>query len=121
MINFIFYIVSILFIWNEIYYLKNKKKLDIKIKNRDIGKFGYLDYLYYLSRIFYWIWLIIGCFTINSFYFLLIILLGLVNIVFYVLFKKQHFILDKILSIVSILIIILILVKKFTNYLPLLL
>lgn len=57
----LFYLLSILFIWNEIYSFSNYDKLGTKINVENFDTFNKLDFLYYSSKIIYWIWILIGC------------------------------------------------------------
>jgi hypothetical protein len=75
----IYYILSILFIWMNIYYIFNINKLDIRFFDRDISTITKIQYFWYITKIFYWIWLIIGLFTPAYFFIMLNILLGLLK------------------------------------------
>jgi hypothetical protein len=77
MINFL--TPSILFAINEIYYLRNKKGLDIKFKERDIESTTRLDLIYYLLRFVSWIWIILGIFEGSSSLFLVVFVLSFIK------------------------------------------
>lgn len=115
MINSIFYILLFLFIWNEFYYVRNRNKLATKFRDRAIESYTLFDVVYYLTRVFYWFWLIIGCFSHLQHYFQIIILLSLGKFILYHLNKKIYAVYDLIIAIVSIVTLILLFVDRFIS------
>ena len=62
----LFYTLTILFFWMEIYYVYNKANLDTIVKNRDIEQTSMKDILYYASRLSYYAWMVIGMWSSQS-------------------------------------------------------
>ena len=76
----IFYILSILFIFMNVYYIFKHNELDKRFEERDLMKLSKLDLVYYFTRFSYWIWIIVGLFSGQSFIFW--ILIGLASLKF---------------------------------------
>ncbi len=95
-------ILSILFIWIEVYYVFNKQHIDSFSIKRDILSAKKLYYLYYLSRIIYFLWIIFGLFSDQRDLFIFLISLRLVSFPFYHLSKRLYVIWDNILPSISI-------------------
>ncbi len=106
----IFYLISIIFIWTEIYYVFNKKKLDDKFKNKDIRETSILDLIYYFNRFFYYVWLIAGLFSSQQDLFIFLIGLRFLSLPFYHISKRLYAIWDNILPSISVIFIIIIIV-----------
>ena len=70
----LFYLLLIIFAFNEVYYVFNKPRLDLNMKNRDVESTKSIDIAHYLLRILFWIWIVIGLWSSQSemFMFLLI-------------------------------------------------
>jgi hypothetical protein len=108
-----FFILSILFIWNEFYYLKNRTNLDIRFRDRDIDGTTKLDVFYYLTCPLLWIWLFIGYVWLGSNIFMTIIILKLFKFIIFHINRNIFSIYNnKILPILSISLFVYIL----TNY-----
>jgi hypothetical protein len=76
----LYYIFSLLFIWMNIYYLLNISKLNTRLINRDLYSVEKIEYIWYLTKTFYWIWLFIGLFIPQVvIYSILNILLGIIK------------------------------------------
>jgi hypothetical protein len=79
----LFYSLSSIFIFGNIYYLLNYKRLDKRFIERD--KNSKIDLLYYIIKVLFLIWSIVGIFTPMKYIFLLIISIGLIRIpMFYI-------------------------------------
>jgi len=87
-IHTLFYLFPILFIWAEIYHLRFKDRLYVKFNQKHLSTSKLTDYIFYVTKVFYLIWLIIGLFSSLSYYFLLIIIVS--SIKFLVLFFKSR-------------------------------
>lgn len=111
MITF-FYIFLSLFIWNEIYYLYNREKLDINFKNKDIESISNTDVLFYFTRLLLWIFIIIGLF-IDPLGFSILLTIKLLKAPFYHINRKLFIIYDTVLPIISSLYIIVIIILHF--------
>lgn len=96
----LFYIFSSLFIWNEIYYLYNRDRLDINFKNKDIESTPVTDFLFYFTRLLMWIFIVIGLF-INPLSFSILLILKLLKSPLYHINRKLYIIYDTILPIIS--------------------
>lgn len=115
MINNFFFILSILFICSDLYYLRNRPMLNLKFKERELESFSILDLCYYFSRVFYWIWVIIGLFSSFYTYFIVIISVSLSRFVIYHLSKRFYVIYDILVTLISIITLILLVIDKLTG------
>jgi hypothetical protein len=115
MISF-FYIFLIAFIWNEVYYMLNKHRLNINFKNKDIESTTKLDLVYYLTKVLYWIWLIVGMFSNLSPYFIILLSLVIIKLVTFKSKKKSLYVIfDNIFPLLSILLLGIIILIRFTS------
>jgi hypothetical protein len=112
MMIILFYLISILFAFNEVYYVFNKTRLDISIKSLDVKSFSRFDILHYVLRLMFWIWMIVGIFSTQSTLFLFLTILHLIRFPFYHLNRKLYIIWDNILPSISFIFILIILVYK---------
>ena len=108
----IFYLISILFAINEIYYVLNKSRLDTNFKNLDLKSSTKIDIAHYLFRIMFWIWMIVGIWSSQSELFILLCSLHLVRFPFYHLSRKLYIIWSNILPSISFIFILIILIYK---------
>jgi hypothetical protein len=108
----IFYLISILFALNEIYYVFNKSKLDTNFKNLDVKSSTKLDIAHYLLRIMFWVWMIVGIWSSQSNLFIFLTILHLVRFPFYHLSRRLYIIWTNILPSISFIFILIILVYK---------
>jgi hypothetical protein len=117
MINFfhtLFYTFPLLFIWSEFYHIKYKDKLYVRFTER-VNKSSLSDYIFYLTKLSYLVWTLIGLFSNLSHYFMLILLIS--SIKFLILLsksKKLVEIYDTISSVLCIVILLIILFKAFS-------
>ena len=84
----IFYILSIVFIFMNVYYMLKNKQLDKGFKDRDILGVSKLDLVYYLSKVLYWVWIPIGFFTNQPELFYVLFILGFLKFPIYHLSKN---------------------------------
>jgi hypothetical protein len=108
----LFYLISILFALNEIYYVFNKLRLDVNIKTLDIKSFTKLDIAHYLLKIMFWIWMIVGIWSSQSELFIFLTTLHLIIFPFYHLSRRLYIIWTNILPSISFIFILIILVYK---------
>ena len=108
----LFYLLSILFAFNEIYYVFNKSKLDTNFKNLDVKSSTKLDIAHYLSRIMFWVWMIVGIWSSQSNLFIFLTILHLIRFPFYHLSKRLYIIWTNILPSISFIFILIILIYK---------
>jgi hypothetical protein len=108
----LFYLISILFALNEIYYVFNKSKLDTNFKNLDVKSSTKLDIAHYLLRIMFWIWMIAGIWSSQSNLFMFLTILHLVRFPFYHLSRRLYIIWTNILPSISFIFILIILIYK---------
>jgi hypothetical protein len=108
----LFYLISILFALNEIYYVFNKSKLDTNFKNLDVKSSTKLDIAHYLLRIMFWVWMIVGIWSSQSNLFIFLTILHLVRFPFYHLSRRLYIIWTNILPSISFIFILIILVYK---------
>jgi hypothetical protein len=103
MINsIIFYLLSIIFIWNEAYYIFNKERLSNLFENRDIIGLTKVDVVFYFVKALYWIWTIVGLFS-GVTYFWMLLTVGFLKFPLYHINKKVYVVYNNILPILSIL------------------
>ena len=86
MINLIIYTLSLLFVWNNIYYLLNYERLDKRFTERDRN--SKVDLVYYITKVLFWMWLIVGLFTSMKYIFMIMMGIGLIRIPIYHISKK---------------------------------
>ena len=108
----LFYLISILFALNEIYYVFNKSKLDTNFKNLDVKSSTKLDITHYLLKIIFWLWMIIGIWSSQSSLFLFLTTLHLIRFPFYHLSRRLYIIWTNILPSISFIFILIILIYK---------
>ena len=112
MITFFYAFLSV-FVWNEIYYIFNKNRLNLNFKNKDIKSITKLDVLYYFTKVIYWGWIITGFFSNFYIYFIALVVLALIKFPLYHINKKLFAIYDVVLPILSICVLIAIMLVKF--------
>jgi len=108
-----FYTFLLSFIWNELYYILNRKRLNTNFENKDIDSMRKMDLIYYSIRVLYWIWMIIGMFSGMSTFFIILFSLGFLKFPLYHTSSKIYKIYDYILPFSSIIILVLILIIRF--------
>jgi hypothetical protein len=108
----LFYLISILFALNEIYYVFNKSKLDTNFKNLNVKSSTKLDIVHYLLRIMFWIWMIVGIWSSQSELFIFLTTLHLIRFPFYHLSRRLYIIWTNILPSISFIFILIILIYK---------
>jgi hypothetical protein len=108
----LFYSLTILFFWMEIYYVYNKPNLDTIIKNKDVQGTSMKDILYYFSRLLFYVWLVVGLWSSQSELFIFLTSLHLLRFPFYHLSRRLYIIWDNILPSISFIFMIIILVYK---------
>jgi len=86
----IFYLMPILFIWSEIYHIKNRDRLYIRFNQRQFGSSTKIDYIFYLTKVLYLLWIVVGIFSAKSNLFLLILLVSAIRYLI-LLFKSKKF------------------------------
>jgi hypothetical protein len=104
-----FYLLSILFIWCEFYYLKNSSILDMRYRDKDIIGTSKLDTLYYISVVINWIWILVGTFLITDKLILSILLIKVLKIPVFHFLKNDYNNYNKLTSVLSLLIMLFIL------------
>jgi hypothetical protein len=108
----LYYLISILFAFNEVYYVFNKNRLDISIKSLDVKSFSKFDILHYVLRLMFWIWIVIGLWSSQSEMFIFLGSLHLIRFPFYHISRKLYIIWDNILPSISIIFILIIIFYK---------
>jgi hypothetical protein len=108
----LYYLISILFAFNEVYYVFNKTRLDISIKSLDVKSFSKFDILHYVLRLMFWIWIVIGLWSSQSEMFIFLGSLHLIRFPFYHISRKLYIIWDNILPSISIIFILIIIFYK---------
>jgi len=101
------YLLLMIFICNEVYYLLNKDRLNTNFKNIDIQSIKNIDIIYYLTKVFYWGWITLNMFYSDTSlrpYFISLFILGLLKFPIYHINKKAYIIFDMILPFISVVI-----------------
>jgi|LakMenE18May11ns_1017448.scaffolds.fasta_scaffold8602879_2 hypothetical protein len=86
MIDIIIYTFSLLFIWSNIYYIINYNRLDKRFAERDRN--SKVDLVYYVTKVLFWIWLVVGLFTPMKYIFMIMMGIGLIRIPMYHISKN---------------------------------
>jgi hypothetical protein len=86
MIDIIIYTISLLFIWSNIYYVINYNRLDKRFAERDRN--SKVDLVYYVTKVLFWIWLVVGLFTPMKYIFMIMMGIGLIRIPMYHISKN---------------------------------
>lgn len=87
----IFNIVLILFFfWMSLYTLSNLTKLDVRFYELDLESINFQQYLYYLLRFSYFIWLLFGLFSNFKIYFLVLFSFIIFKFFTYFISKKTY-------------------------------
>lgn len=86
MIDIIIYTFSLLFIWSNIYYVINYNRLDKRFAERDRN--SKVDLVYYVTKVLFWIWLVVGLFTPMKYIFMIMFGIGLIRIPMYHISKN---------------------------------
>ena len=86
MIDIIIYTFSLLFTWSNIYYIINYNRLDKRFAERDRN--SKVDLVYYVTKVLFWIWLVVGLFTPMKYIFMIMMGIGLIRIPMYHISKN---------------------------------
>jgi len=78
-----FYAAIFAFIFAEIYYVFNRKRLDLIFKNKNVESIRKIDIAFYMSKLLSIFWPIVGLFSSFSSLFLLIITINLLKFAIY--------------------------------------
>ena len=81
-----FYILPLFFIWSEFYHLKFKDRIYVEFNQRHIG--NTTDYIFYITKLVYLLWIIVGLFSGFSYYFMVILLVS--SLKFLILLLKSN-------------------------------
>jgi hypothetical protein len=109
----IFYLFIFLLTLNEIYYILNRRKLDILVKNKQIDNVRIMDIIPYLLKVCSYVIPIIGLFSSFKEYFITFIIINLFRFLIYHLNNRLYHIYIYIVPIVNIIIYLIILFNKF--------
>jgi hypothetical protein len=93
----IFYLLIPIFIWSNLYYLLNLNKLT----SAKYSKLNAVDFLFFLTKVIYIIWIVYGYFTVNKPFIVTIIAILLIKFISYSLNKKLYKISNILLPILS--------------------
>lgn len=81
MINDIFYLCSVAFIINNIYFISNKTLIQTTFDKKDLASKAQLSY-YFLSVV-YWLWIFIGLFSSLYMWFYVLIIISILKFPLY--------------------------------------
>lgn len=97
-----FYLLSFLFIWSELYSIYNKIRLQNIILNRDIKLLTKFDFVFYLTKLFFILWVIVGIWSSHQNLFILMISLIFLKFPFFHINKKLYAVWENILPVINI-------------------
>jgi hypothetical protein len=109
----IFYIFTLILLLNEIFYIFNRKKLDVFIKGKNIETAKLIDIIPYFLKLCSFVWPLIGLFSTFKEYFLLLICFNLFRFLIYHINNKLYLIYIHIIPIINIIIYSIILYFEF--------
>jgi len=98
------YFLYFLFIWLNVYYLTRLNILNERFKNKEESNISIFDYVYYLIRSIYWVFLILSFFISDIFLLKMLFILGLIKFIIYHLNFRLYKIYSSLLPIISIVI-----------------
>ena len=110
--SYIFYIILAILTINEIIFLFDRKRLNVRFKNKDVEKVKLLDVSVYLFKTISIFWPVIGLFTKFKWLFLLIIVLNIFKFIAYHINKFSYSVYIYILPFIIVLIYSFILYRK---------
>jgi hypothetical protein len=102
-------ILILLFIWMNLYYLGNLTKLDVRFSQIDKSSIGLVQYVYYFSRLSYWLWIILSLFLAYNNFIVLLFSFNVIKFLIYPFSKKFYKILNVITPFISIILLVIIL------------
>lgn len=88
MINTIFYLFSILFIANNIYFISNKRKLQLRFSEKI--SFSKVEMLYYLFVVLFWVWVLTGLFSSMYLWFYGLMIVSVIRFPIYHISKSLY-------------------------------
>ena len=100
-------IFALIFILNNIFYLKNYKRLDKPFKDRD--RSSILDLIYYINKVLFLIWLILLLWTVFKFYSITLISIILLRIPLLFLSNRMSSLIFRLTPIINIISLIMLL------------
>ena len=95
-------IIIFLFVWMNLYSLANLTKLEKRFYEFDIESITFKQYLYYISRVIYWIWILLSLFTALKAYFLILLSLPILKFTMFYLNKRLFKIFNVFIPFISI-------------------
>ena len=106
----IFYLLPILFIINNIFYIKNKLYLDTRTDDNDPKL---LEGLYYLIVLAYFFWCLFGIILTDNIFFTLLCSIWFIKFIIFHINKKAYMVYDYLYPYMQIILMISILYTKF--------
>jgi len=89
------------FMWNQLYYIYNKQRLDTSFKNRDIESIKILDLIHFFLRTIFYFWMIWGALQLNN-WVIGLLLLHLLSVPLFHLKRMAYIVWNNILPIITI-------------------
>jgi len=90
----------------NLYSLANLTKLEKRFYDFDIESIKFKQYLYYISKVIYWIWILFYLFTTLKIYFFILAFLPIMKFLFFYLNKRLFKFFNVSIPFISILILI---------------
>lgn len=104
-------ILILLFVWMNLYSLANLTKLEKRFYEFDIESIAFKQYLYYISKVVYWIWILFALFTTLKVYFFILVFLPVLKFLMFYLNKRLFKIFNVLIPFISILILIMVFIS----------
>lgn len=104
-------ILILLFVWMNLYSLANLTKLEKRFYEFDIESITFKQYLYYISKVVYWIWILFALFTTLKVYFFILVFLPVLKFLMFYLNKRLFKIFNVLIPFISILILIMVFIS----------
>lgn len=107
--SLLFYFFSLIVVWTEIYFVFNKVRLERNFVNKDLQSVTKSDFFYYLFRLIFFIWLVVGIWSSFQNQFIIILSLNLLKFPIFHVSRRIFAVYDNVLPTINILAVLIIL------------
>lgn len=111
--NNIFYLLPILFIFNTIFYLKNRLYLDSRADEKDLNDARLSEGLYYLIVLIYFFWCLFGIILTDDITFIILSSIWFTKFIIFHINKKAYMVYNYLYPYMQIILMLYILYTKF--------
>lgn len=88
MLNEIFFLLSILFIINNLYFIYDKPNLELRFDEK--LNFNKLEIFYYLLTALFWVWILVGIFSSHYLFFYALVIISVLRFPIYHISKSLY-------------------------------